>query len=150
MGLRDFTIYDMIVRNARLFANGEAWVFAHRRVTFQQFLTEINRLSYGLKKLGLRKGDRLGVLSQNCYEFVLLYGAAARLGAIMLPINWRLNPQEIEYILSRRRTPLFLCWAWNMKRWPKRFIGKLSFIEKLTTICAGDGEFVHPFFLPYG
>jgi long-chain acyl-CoA synthetase len=107
MGLRDFTIYDAIVRNARLFGNREAWVFDRRRVTFQQFLAEINRLTYGLKKLGLSKGDRLGVLSQNCYEFVLLYGAAAKLGAIMLPINWRLTPQEIEYILSDGRPRVF-------------------------------------------
>jgi acyl-CoA synthetase (AMP-forming)/AMP-acid ligase II len=132
MGLRDFTIYDIIVRNARLFANREAWIYAQDRVTFQQFLMEINRLSYGLKRLGLRKGDRLGVLSQNCYEFVLLYGAAAKLGAIMLPINWRLNPQEIEYILSDG-APRFLFVALEYETMAKNICSKNSNINMLFT-----------------
>ena len=133
MGLRDFTIYDTIVRNARLFANREAWVFGNHRVTFQQFLAEINRLSFGLKKLGLRKGDRLGVLSQNCYEFVLLYGAAAKLGAIMLPINWRLNPQEIEYILLDG-APRILFVGPEYEAMAKEIYNKINNINILITI----------------
>lgn len=139
MGLRDFTIYDIIVRNARLFANCEAWVFANHRVTFQQFLAEINRLSFGLKKLGLRKGDRLGVLSQNCYEFVLLYGAAAKLGAIMLPINWRLNPQEIEYILLDG-APRFFFVGRDYETMAKDIYNKMNYTKMLITIGAKESE----------
>lgn len=140
MGLRDFTIYDAIVRNARLFGNREAWVFDRRRVTFQQFLAEINRLTYGLKKLGLSKGDRLGVLSQNCYEFVLLYGAAAKLGAIMLPINWRLTPQEIEYILSDGRPRVFFVGP-EYKTMAKELSKKMNYIEWLITMGEKESGF---------
>jgi long-chain acyl-CoA synthetase len=133
MGLRDFTIFDVINRNARLFPNGEAWVFANQMVTFQQFLNEINRLSFGLKKFGLRKGDRLGVLSQNCYEFALLYGAAAKLGAIMLPINWRLNLQEIEYILLDG-APRFLFVGTEYEALAKEIYEKANNINALITI----------------
>jgi len=132
MGLRDFIIFDMIVRNARLFPAREAWVFGNHRSTFHQFLAEINRLSFGIKKLGLRKGDRLEVLSQNCYEYVLLYGASAKLGAVMLPINWRLNAQEIEYILLDG-TPRFLFLGPEYEAVAKGIYSKINNINALIT-----------------
>ncbi len=140
MGLYDFTIYDVIFRNARIFANREAWVFENRRVTFKEFINDINKLSYGLQKNGLKKGDRVGILSQNCYEFVLLYGAAARLGAVMLPINWRLTPAEVEYILSDGRPRIFFVGP-DYKPMVNGLKGKLGFIEKFYSFGAEDGEF---------
>ncbi len=141
MGLRDFTIFDLILRNGRVFANREAWVFDNRRVTFKEFIREINTLSFGLQKHGIAKGDRIGVLSQNCYEFVLLYGAAARLGAVMLPINWRLTPSEVEYILKDGK-PRLLFVGPDFKAAVRSMEGRVGFIERLFTFGAGDGEFV--------
>lgn len=141
MGLRDFSLYDMLVRNARLFPHREAWVFDQRRVTFSQFLSEINRLSYGLQKIGLKKGGRIGVLSQNCYEFVLLYGAAARLGAIMLPINWRLTPQEVEYIL-KDGSPRFFFIGPEYETMAKELTKPLNFIENLIFFKNGDKNYL--------
>ncbi len=140
MGLRDLTIFDMIVRNARLFPQCEAWAFADRRVTFHQFLTEINRLSFGLNKLGLGKGDRLGVLSQNSYEFVLLYGAASRLGAVILPINWRLNPQEVEYIISDG-SPRFLFLGPEYEAMAKDIYNKINYINNLITFGKNESGY---------
>jgi acyl-CoA synthetase (AMP-forming)/AMP-acid ligase II len=130
MGLRDFSIYDVIVRNSRLYANREAWVFDNRRVTFEQFLKEVNRLSFGLKKMGVGKGDRLGILSQNCYEYILLYGAAAKLGAVMLPINWRLSLPEIEYILSDGTPRLFFI-SPEYEAMAKEISNKMKYSPKL-------------------
>ena len=48
-------------------------------------------LAAGLRAKGIAKGDRIGVIGKNSLEYFLLYGAAAALGAEMLPINWRLN-----------------------------------------------------------
>lgn len=140
MGLYDFTIYDIIRRNARIFSHREAWVFENRRVTFKEFINNVEKLAYGLQKIGLKKGDRVGILSQNCYEFVLLYGAAARLGAVMLPINWRLTPVEVEYILSDGRPRIFLAGP-DYKAMVKELKGRLGFIEKRYAFGAGDEEF---------
>ena len=46
------------------------------------------------------KGDRIGVLSKNNLEYFVLFGAAAALGAVMLPINWRLSSDEVGFILN--------------------------------------------------
>jgi acyl-CoA synthetase (AMP-forming)/AMP-acid ligase II len=140
MGLHDFTVHDLIMRNARIFSDREAWISDSRRVTFHDFINEVNMLSFSLQASGLEKGDRIGILAQNCYEFVLLYGAAARLGAVMLPINWRLTPPEIEYILKDGQ-PRFLIVGPDYKATVRDLAGRLGFIGKLFVFGGDDGDF---------
>jgi acyl-CoA synthetase (AMP-forming)/AMP-acid ligase II len=100
MGLRDFTLFDVVARNARLYPNRPAFVFANERVTHAAYLVRVERLAAGLSQAGIEPGDRIALSSQNNPEFVDLYGAAARLGAIVVPINWRLSAEEIAYVVG--------------------------------------------------
>jgi acyl-CoA synthetase (AMP-forming)/AMP-acid ligase II len=100
MGLWDVTIQDVIKKNALLCKDEVAFVCGEKSWTFDQYASEVDLLASGLASLGVEKGDRIGVLAFNCYEFFLFYGAVARLGAILLPINWRLKPEEIQVILG--------------------------------------------------
>ena len=100
MGLRDFTLFDVAERNARLYPDRPAFVLASERVSHAAYLTRVDRLAVGLARAGICPGDRIAVVSQNNLEFVDLYGAAARLGAIVVPINWRLSAEEITYIVG--------------------------------------------------
>jgi acyl-CoA synthetase (AMP-forming)/AMP-acid ligase II len=96
MGLYDFTIYDVIDRNARCFGKRLAWleVSDSREVTFAQFKDRVDHLAKGLQAAGLSKGDRIGVMGKNSLEYFILFGAASALGLIVLPINWRLSAEE--------------------------------------------------------
>jgi acyl-CoA synthetase (AMP-forming)/AMP-acid ligase II len=100
MGLRDFTLFDIIGRNARLYPDRLAFAFDRVRVTHADYLARVGRLAAGLAQAGIEPGDRIVMLSQNNLEFVDLYGAAARLGAIVVPINWRLSAEEIAYVAA--------------------------------------------------
>jgi long-chain acyl-CoA synthetase len=102
MGLYDFNIYDLINRNAVCFGKRQAWfeVDDGRMLTFSEFKEKIDNLARGLQLIGIKKGDRIGVLGKNSLEYFLLYGASAALGAIMLPINWRLSSDEICFNLN--------------------------------------------------
>jgi long-chain acyl-CoA synthetase len=102
MGLYDFTVYDMISRNAVCFSGRPAWyeVDDDRKLTFDEFKQQVDRLACGLQKAGVKKGDRIGALGKNSLEFFLLYGAASALGAIVLPINWRLAADEVAFNLN--------------------------------------------------
>lgn len=102
MGLYDFTVYDLICRNAVSFAQKNAWVEADddTRMTFRRFKDSVDRLACGLQGAGIRHGDRIGVVAKNSLEYFLLYGAAAAVGAIVLPINWRLSAGEAGYNLA--------------------------------------------------
>jgi len=102
MGLHDFTFYDLIRRNAVSFGNRTAWLEVDdgRTMTFSEIKDGVDRLARGLRGMGVNKGDRIAVLSKNSLEFFLLFGAASALGAVMLPVNWRLSAEEVSYILQ--------------------------------------------------
>jgi len=102
MGLYDLSFYDVINRNAQAFGNRLCWYEFDdgRKLTFAEYKAEVDHLAAGMSHTGIRKGDRIGVVGKNSLEFFLIYGAAASLGALVLPINWRLSADEISYNLS--------------------------------------------------
>ena len=100
MTLRSFTFGDVYRRNAALFPDRTAFIFEGQRVTHSEYLHRVTRLATGLARLGVRPGDRVGVLSQNSLEMVDLIGAVALLGAILLPVNFRLSAEEVAFVLS--------------------------------------------------
>lgn len=102
MGLHDYTFYDLICRNAVSFNNRAAWYEDddQRNLTFGEYKQKVDQLASGLQKVGFQKGDRLAVLGKNSLEYFLLYGAAAALGGIVLPINWRLSAEETVFNMT--------------------------------------------------
>jgi len=113
MGLRDFTLFDIVERNARLHAGRLAFAFDGERITHADYLARVERLAAGLAHAGIRPGDRIAILSQNNLEFVDLYGAAARLGATVVPINWRLSAEEIAYVAADAAPKIVIADAGN-------------------------------------
>ena len=105
MGLYDFNLYDIIVRNAVVFKDRPAWqdVDQTAPLNFEQIKQRVDQLAHGLQAAGCAKGDRIGVMAKNCLEFFLVYGAAAALGAIVLPVNWRLSADEAAYVIDDGR-----------------------------------------------
>ena len=59
-------------------------------------------------KLGIRKGDRVAYLSFNCHRLLEAYFGVPQIGAILLPLNIRLSPEELNYILNDA-APRILC-----------------------------------------
>ena len=86
----------------REFLNGnqEAVVDGNRRLTYRELNRRVNRLGASLQALGLRHGDRCAILAYNCLEYVEVIFAAAKLGLILVPLNWRLSPAELAFNLS--------------------------------------------------
>jgi long-chain acyl-CoA synthetase len=102
MGLYDLSFYDVICRNAIAHGTQLCWheVDDGRSLNFTQYQARVDLLASGLQRAGVKKGDRIGVVGKNSLEFFLIYGAAACLGAIVLPVNWRLSPEEICFNLQ--------------------------------------------------
>jgi acyl-CoA synthetase (AMP-forming)/AMP-acid ligase II len=101
MSAHAFTVYDMIVRGAAVYGDAPAVIAGDRQVSFRDFLKKVDALAAGLASLGIRKGDRICVLAQNDVGYLDLYGACARQGIIVYPINWRLTGEEVERVLER-------------------------------------------------
>ncbi len=96
----DFTLYDMIARNDDLYPEKEMMVCEGNRVSFKTYKKRCDQYAAGLSGQGVVAGDRIAVLSGNCDDFMILFGAAAKIGAVLVPLNWRLNADEIAYILN--------------------------------------------------
>lgn len=71
-----------------------------RRFTYAELNARCNRIANVLRAKGVRKGDRLAFLMMNGVEYLESYLACAKLGAVMVPLNWRLVPDELEFILK--------------------------------------------------
>ncbi len=71
-----------------------------RKFTYADLDRRTSQLTAALAALGIAKGDRVALLAPNCAEYFELQFACGRLGAIMLPLNWRLTVPELEYILG--------------------------------------------------
>ena len=100
MTLRSFTFGDVYRRNAACFPDRAAFIFEGRRVTHVEYLQRVESLAAGLARIGVKSGDRVSILSQNSLEMVDLIGAVALLGAILLPVNYRLSQEEVGFILT--------------------------------------------------
>lgn len=136
MSPNDYTIFSFVKRNARIYGNRIALISGNERITHGQFLEKVNQLSCGLMDAGVEKGDRIAILSQNSLEYVYLCGAAAKIGAILLPINWRLDSGEIEYIISDG-TPKIIFVSSEFQDMMKPLISRFGFIKKTYALEIG-------------
>jgi acyl-CoA synthetase (AMP-forming)/AMP-acid ligase II len=140
MGLYDFGIYGIIKRNARVAGERTSLIYRDERVSHRQYLERVNRLARGLSAVGIGRGDRIGVLAMNSLEFMYLYGAAAKLGAIMLPVNWRLKPEEVEYVLCDG-APRVVFADGEFQGLVESLSSGLGFVERYFSMGKGDGRF---------
>ena len=60
----------------------------------------VNRLANALVKRGVERGDRIGILHVNCNQYIETYFAAAKLGAIFVPLNFRAKADELAYMIG--------------------------------------------------
>ncbi len=73
----------------------------HRRWTYNELDVEVDELARGLLELGIEKGDRVGIWSPNCAEWVLLQFATAKVGAILVNVNPAYRSHELRYVVNQ-------------------------------------------------
>src|SRR3954469_10971137 len=89
------------MRRARsLYAAKEAVVDGTRRFTYSQFFERCDRFSVALQRLGVAKGDRVAVIAPNTHANLESFYAVPQVGAVLVPVNYRLTADDFAYILS--------------------------------------------------
>ena len=97
--LRRQTLGDLLHRSAARYPNKPAITCGETQWTYAEFDRLCDRVAAGLAQLGVGKGDRVAVLARNSHGFAALRFALARLGAVLVPINFMLKAEEVAYIL---------------------------------------------------
>ena len=106
-----------------------AVIYKNNRIKYSELDSRANRLANGIKDMGLKKGDKIGVLLYNCHEFVEIYYGLAKAGIVPVPVNFRLAGPEIEYILKNSESKALIM--------GEEFVGK---VEPIQSNCSLIGR----------
>jgi fatty-acyl-CoA synthase len=98
-----------LTRNARRFPDRPGFIWRDRQWTWREIDDVVSALAAGLAAQGIAKGDRILVHSKNCDEMFWSKFAAFRLGAVWVPTNFRLLPDEVTYLATASNAKAFLC-----------------------------------------
>lgn len=91
---------EMLRRNARLFSNKIAFIQDDKQVTFKDHASRVFKLAQAVNAMGIKPGDRAAVLATNCLEYFEVYGLADLGAVILVPLNFRLQAEELRYLLQ--------------------------------------------------
>ena len=98
--LRRQTLSDTLRRSAARVPGRLGLACGATRWTYAELHAVSQRLAAGLASRGIRRGDKVAVLARNSHGFVALRYALMRLGAVMVPINFMLNADDVAFILN--------------------------------------------------
>lgn len=94
------TLADLLARTAARFPGKLALVYQEERITYQDLNQLVNQTAHVFVEDGVKQGAMVAVLSRNSMDFAIVNFALARIGAVMVPINYMLQTGEIAYILA--------------------------------------------------
>jgi fatty-acyl-CoA synthase len=95
---------DFARRTRRLHADREAVVDGELRLSYRQFFDRCDRWSSALQGLGVTQGDRVATIAPNTHAQLEAFYAVPQIGAVLVPINYRLTPEDFVYIVNHSGT----------------------------------------------
>ncbi|MEH7110550.1 long-chain-fatty-acid--CoA ligase, partial [Bacillus sp. JJ1764] len=117
-------------RAVALYGDKPAVYCDERIFTYEQLNGRVNQLSHGLKELGVKKGDRIAYLAPNTVEMLEGFYGIFQLGAIMVPLNIRLKPEDYLFILNHSESKLLFV-DQDLYDLIKPIKGKLETVERI-------------------
>src|SRR6478672_1595090 len=109
MSRRVMNLARMVTQNARRHGDRAGFIWSDRSWTWREIDGAVSALAAALAARGIAKGDRILVHSRNCDEMFWSMFAAFRLGAVWVPTNFRLMPDEVAYLATASGARAFLC-----------------------------------------
>jgi len=110
--LLDLTIGGLLDRTASRFPDRLAVASRHqnKRLTWAELSAEADRVARGFWSLGIRRGDRVGLWSTNCIEWIVMHMGCARAGVALVNVNPAYRSHELRYTLQRSRMKAMFLW----------------------------------------
>jgi fatty-acyl-CoA synthase len=106
--LRQQSLGEMLRRSARRHAQRVAIICGETTWTYAEFDALVDRLANGLRAKGVAKGDRVAIVARNSHAFMALRFAVARIGAVLVPINFMLSVEDTAYVLDHSGAAMLL------------------------------------------
>ena len=106
--IKSMNIAFWVQRWRELHPEKPAVIFNDRVITYRDLHSRSNRTASWLQSLGIEKGDRVAVMLPNSLEFIEVFIACSRLGAIFVPINYRVTGRELKHPITNARPRIFI------------------------------------------
>src|SRR3954452_12512518 len=87
-------------RTRAVYPDREAVIDGSLRLTYEQFFQRCDRFAAALQQLGVSPGDRVAYIAPNTHAQLESFYAVPQIGAVLVPINYRLSPEEFTYIIN--------------------------------------------------
>ncbi len=125
----------ILLRNVHEQPSKLAIIFKEKRYSYKTFNERVNRLAHALLRMGVGKGDKVAYLLYNCSEFAEISFALSKIGALSVPLNFRLREDEIAYIVENSDSSL-LFFGPEFKETVAKLLPRLRGVKK--TIQVGE------------
>src|SRR4030042_5352226 len=99
---------ESLQKAVKFFPAKSAIVCGNQRWSYGEFYGRINRVAHALRRWGVEKTDKVAIRHPNCHHFLEAYYAIAQIGAVSVPINYRLSPREIAFILQEPESKILI------------------------------------------
>jgi fatty-acyl-CoA synthase len=96
----EMNVGDWIRKWSLIQPNKNALFYEDQPITYRELNQRTNQLCHLLLETAIQKGDRIAVLLHNCHQYLEIFFALSKLGAILVPLNWRLAGPELEFIIK--------------------------------------------------
>jgi fatty-acyl-CoA synthase len=97
---KGMTTNDLFLRSLYRYPEKKALINGNYKYSYSGLNHESNKLANAFLNLGIKKGDKVALLAKDCKEFVFMYLALSKIGAVMVPLNYRCVAKELEYMLN--------------------------------------------------
>lgn len=94
------TLVEMLDVNARRHRRRKCLIFENRYLTYKDLNDKVEKVANGLIRLGIKRGDKVGILLGNCPEYIISYFGILKAGATVVPLNNMLKTEELRFIVS--------------------------------------------------
>lgn len=128
--------YDFLKRAMAVYGNQEAVVSGDLRLTYNQLGERVNRWVNLMRSLGVQQGDRVAIISQNDHRLMDGFFGAPLMGAVYMPINFRLIADDFNYILNHAEAKILIVEDWLVPTL-ESIRGELKTVEQFITFSNG-------------
>ncbi|NPV60442.1 MAG: long-chain-fatty-acid--CoA ligase [Actinobacteria bacterium] len=133
------TLGDIPRKHARLDPEKECMVCGEVRLTWRELNRRVNRLANALAGLGVEKGAKVATLALNCHRLIEIYYATSKIGAVTVPLNFRLAPDELVYVINHSDAEVLIA-DHNTIEMAKSILPRLESVrERVAFVAQAEG-----------
>ncbi len=128
-------VYKVLEEKAEKYPNDDFVIQGNHHVTFKQMNEKSDKIAKSLFELGLKKGEKIGIIGLNQVEWLYTYFAAAKIGAVIVTLNVRYRDNELEEMINHSDIKILICISelgeFNYVDYFKKFQEKIPLVEDI-------------------